>query len=195
MRIIKQVFAISSLLALAACAGGGGNGGGTPLPSSATRLVYANPTDDSAYRWLADSSLSTNTHLVLYLAAPAGVNLHGVGFHLTVDATKAAWIKVSSADPTYLQNAAFNLGSGPQALSAKVSGATLQGGVFQKAARSTPVASTGQPLIRIALDLAAGATPGTVSIQQIPAKALALIAGTTAAPGNITTVVGGLQAQ
>jgi len=38
-------------------------------PTPASRLVYADPADANAYRWLKDTSLSTPTHLVLYLAA------------------------------------------------------------------------------------------------------------------------------
>lgn len=194
MRTLKALLAASMLLTLIAC-GGGGGGGGSSTPTPATRLVYTDPTDATAYRWVRDAGLSTNTHLVLDLVAPVGVNLHGIGFHATVDATRAGWSKVASGDATWIQNAAFSLGSGTQALAAKVSGNALQAGVYQKAVSTTPVASSGQPLVRVALDLTTGATPGTISLQQTSGKALALVAGTTVAAGNVTTAFGSLQAQ
>lgn len=193
MRALSSFLLVSALLALSAC--GGGSGGNPPGPTPASRLVYTDPVDPSAYRWLKDASLSTNTHLVLYLAAPTGASLHGVGFHVTVDNAKASWSKVDAADATFVQNAAFTLGTGPQALAAKVTGATLQAGVYQKATSTAPVLSTGQPLARIAVDLATGTLPGSVSLQQVSGKGLVLLSGSPAAPGNLSMAFGALQAQ
>jgi len=194
MRLLNQCLLVATVLALTAC-GGGGGGDTPPAPTQASRLMYTDPSDAKAYRWMKDATLSTNTHLVLYLVAPSGVNLHGVGFHLTVDGSKATWAKVVVTDSTYLQNAAFNLGTGPQALVAKVTGSTLQGGIYQKPVGTVPVVSTGQPLIRIAVDLAPATSPGPVTFQQLPGKGMALIAGSSVSPGNITVVLGALQAQ
>lgn len=194
MRVLKSCLLATTLMALSAC--GGGGGGNPPGPTPASHLVYTDPSDANTYRWLKDASLSTNTHLVLYLAAPAGANLQGVGFHLTVvDATKASWAKVAPADTAFVQNAAFTLGTGTQALAAKVTGATLQGGVYQKAVNTAPVVSTGQPLVRIAVDLSSGTLPGPITIQQVTGKGLVLLSGSAATPGNLTMVLGTLQAQ
>lgn len=193
MRALNSFLLATAMLALFAC--GGGSGGNPPGPTPASRLVYTDPTDAASYRWLKDDALSTNTHLVLYLAAPAGVNLHGVGFHVTVDSAKATWAKVASSDPTYIQNGAFVLGTGTQALVAKVTGATLQGGIYQKAVGTAPLLSTGQPLARIAVDLATGTLPGSVSLQQVSGKGLVLLSGSTTTPGNLRMIFGALQAQ
>lgn len=193
MRVLNQSLFVAALFVLVAC--GGGGGGNPPGPTPASRLVYTDPANPNTYRWLKDASLSTHTHLVLYLAAPAGVNLHGVGFHLSVDSAKASWAKVASSDSSYVQNGAFVLGTGTQALAAKVTGATLQGGLYQKAVGTTPVVSTGQPLARIAVDLAAGTLPGSVSLQQVSGKSLVLLSGSTVTPGNLSLVFGTLQAQ
>ncbi len=160
-RFIQPAVALLGLATLLAC--GGGGGGGTPAPPPKTiadTLTYTNPTAGN-YRLVRDST-STQSRLVLDLVGPATGTAHGVAFILTLSGS-ASWTNPDS----YTQNVAFSLGSTPQILSRKLSGNTLQVGIFQKSKATgqnpTPATavSLNQTLAKVSLDLGTSVPVGT----------------------------------
>ena len=188
MKILNRTLLGLSLVLTAAC--GGGGGGGQPPPKSiADSLVYTNPTSGDYNLLKSTAVASTATHLVLDLVGPATGNGRGVAFTLSADTTKVNW----STTPALVQNVAFNLGTGTQILSAKVTGDTLQAGLFQKGT-TVPAVSLNTTLARIALDLKSGvAVNSTVTLSAVPNKANVL--PETGAPMIISVSTGTLQAQ
>ncbi len=172
------------------------NGGGTPTPtppSTATALAYTDPASGT-FQLRKSASLSTPTHLVLEVYGPAAPTGSGVSITLTADGNRAAWGNVSPADAstTYVSNGAvFSLGGPPQILKAKVSGNTLLATVSEKGF-GTAKALNG-PLLRVALDLKPGITPGAVTLSADPTKCQVLQGDGTLAPLALT--VGSLSAQ
>lgn len=173
IRITQSSFAAIGLISLLACGGGGGGGGGTTTPPKtiADTLTYTNP-GSGAYKLMLDPA-STKTHLVLDLVGTSGSG-HGVSLILNLSGTGASWSKVAATDASYVQNAAFSLGTGTQMLVGKTSGSTLQIGAFQKRNSATAVSFNGT-LAKIAIDLAAG-TPVNTAITIAPTKGSALMA-------------------
>lgn len=131
---------------------------------TATALAYTDPTTGT-YLLKKNAALSTATHLVLELVGPAATAGSGVSASFTADTTKVTWANVASSDAagTYLQTGGtFNLGTGTPILKGKVTGGVLQVTAAQKGTAS-PV-SLNAALLRIALDLKTGQTPGTVTL-------------------------------
>ncbi len=194
----SKLIPITTLLGvLSACSGGGGGADNKPPPPppTASSLIYTNPTS-GAYQLVRDTTKSTATHLVLDLVGPSGTSGRGVGFYLNADTSRVTWTKVDSTDAELVQNGAFVLGSGVQALTAKVSGNELQAGAYQKGTTAPAVAfGSSVVLARIALDLKSGITPGTVTFSAVTNKAMLLPDTDAAAPGNISVTVGSIAAQ
>lgn len=185
--------AFMALTLTLACGGGGGGGGGSTNPppppkTIADTLTYTDPAS-SGFRLVRNSSLSSQSRLVLDLVGPSGTNGQGVAFIASADQTKVTWSNPPSAS-SQVANVAFNLGTGTQALVAKVTGDQLQGGAFQKP--GTAAVNLAQPLVRISLDLKSGVPVNS-------AVALNVTAGNqlqaTGGPASITVAVGSLIAQ
>lgn len=77
---------------------GDGRGGGS-TPSAATGFEYTDPTN-TGWRLQRNAALSTPTHLVLELWAPAGEQGTGTGLVLAADPAQCAWAKVAASDGT-----------------------------------------------------------------------------------------------
>jgi hypothetical protein len=145
----RAALAALVLLSLSACSGGGG-GGGTPTPPAKTiadTLTYTNPTG-SGYLLVRDAS-STSTHLVLNVVGPASTQLSGVAFYLTADQTKVTWASVGSDK---VASSFFTT----TVVKTKLSGDTLQAGVFQKGTTAPVTTQAASVLAQVALDLKSG---------------------------------------
>lgn len=144
----------SALLLLTACGGGGGGSSAPSGPTYATSLNYTNPTS-GAYQLVKDPASSGGT-LVLDLVSTTGAPISGVSFSVSADTGKVTWT-------TPIQNGAFNLGSSPVALSAKVSGTELQGAVAQKGTGSpiTPTSTT--VLAKVTMTLKGSVSAGAIT--------------------------------
>jgi len=154
------------------------------VPTSASALIYTDPTDPSSWRLVRDSA-STSTHLVLDLLAPIGLFGQGVTMILTADTTEANWSFVSGT--AYLAQAAY-----PNAMVsiASINGNSLRIVVSQAA--GAPVAAYGSaPVLSVALDLVSGASPGNVAVSVAQGGHL----GLTPTPSPITIEIGVLKAQ
>lgn len=176
---------------LLACGGGSApapsSSGGGSTPSAATGFEYTDPAS-TGWRLQRNAALSTSTHLVLELWAPAGEQGTGTGLVLAADPAQCAWARVAPADPDLAQNLAF---SEPVLAKAKVAGGELQAGAYRKGLAS-PVAYGGA-LLRVALDFkAANLAPGT-ALKLESAGARKVAADGTPAP--VTVAVGALKAK
>lgn len=147
-RITRCVLSGLGLAVFLAC-GGGGGGNTTPPPNKAIAdtLTYTNPATGT-YMLVKNTSKSTPSHLVLDLLGPAG-EVSGVGFYLTTDPTKVAWTVVDPGDPDLIKSTIFS----NTIIKSKVSGDTLQAGVYQKGATSAVNATVTTVLASVALDL------------------------------------------
>lgn len=195
MNASKAALSILALAALSACGGGGGGTGTTTPPpppkTIADHLDYTAPTSGT-YILVKDAS-STPTHLVLDLLGPAGALTSGVGFYLSADSNKVTWAKVASGDAEYIQNGAFNLGTGTQLIKSKVAGDQLQAGVYQKGATVAPVTLTSTTVLaKVALDLKSNVPLGAVNFSAVSGKAV--VTNGSASPAAITLAAGAIQA-
>ncbi|BDU70302.1 hypothetical protein GETHOR_24030 [Geothrix oryzae] len=170
-----------ALLITLACGGGGGGGGTSTSPTTppaspwASALVYANPPSGNGFRFVANQALSTPTRLVLDLVGPAAQSGQGLSFILKTDASKVTWVAPSTTSGL-VQNVAFNLLPGPQALvGLDKGGGSLHGAVYQNSG-SIPL---GQPLVRVCLSLNAGAVGAGVPVP------LTLSAGNSLSNGGV----------
>ena len=143
---------VLALGALLACGGGGSGTGAAPAPTKtiADTLTYTNPSSGN-YQLVQDTALSTAGHLVLDLIGPSG-SLSGVGFYLTADQTKVTWTPVQTTDPYLLRSAPFV----STIMASKLSGNTLQGGVYQKGTTAALQAGSTTILASVALNLNGG---------------------------------------
>lgn len=177
-----SALAASTLLLTLAC-GGGGSGGGTAAPAlAASALAYTDPADGSGWRLVRDPA-STPARLLLDLLAPAGAAGQGVTLVLTADAARAVWAPASGA--AY----ATSVFPSPLVNVASVQGGALRAVVSQ--APGTPVSYGSAPVLTVALDLAAGATQGTVAFSAAQGGQL----GASLPPAAITVAVGSLKAE
>lgn len=185
----KFAIATLALSTLLACGGGGGNPPPPPPPKSiADTLVYTNPSASGSYQLIKDTA-STPGHLMLDLVGPASTNLSGVGFYLTADSTKVTWSLLGS---DRVVSSFFS----STIIKSKVTGDTLQAGVYQKG--TTPaVTTTGSTVLAtIVLDLKSNIPVNTsISLSAPTGKAILL---NPPGPGQATTpisiVVGSLVA-
>jgi hypothetical protein len=173
MKTIATIAGISLLGLLSAC------GGGDPAPSTpptATKLTYTDPTTGT-YLLKQNTTLSTNTHLVLELWGPAGTSASGATVTFTLSGSAAAWrnVKATDAANTYVANGtAFDLGTGTPILKAKVSGNTLVATVAEKGIASPKALN--KALLQVAVDLQSGTPAGTViTLTPDPAKCQVLL--------------------
>ena len=171
--------------ALLAC-----GGGSTPAKTIADTLTYTNPTSGT-YTLVRNTTKSTATHLVLDLLGPAG-SVSGVGCYLTADQTKVTWTTVDAGDSEKAKSTTFT----STIVSRKVTGDTLQAGVYQKGTTAAVSATTSTVLASVALDLKNNLPVGTAVPLSAPAgKALILNAPANAqATTAITLSVGTLVA-
>jgi len=135
------------------------------VPTSASALIYTDPTDPSSWRLVRDGQ--------------------GVTMILTADTTEANWSFVSGT--AYLAQAAY-----PNAMVsiASINGNSLRIVVSQAA--GAPVAAYGSaPVLSVALDLVSGASPGNVAVSVAQGGHL----GLTPTPSPITIEIGVLKAQ
>lgn len=174
------------LMALLAC-GGGGSPAPTPAPS-APKITYTDPAS-SGYRLVRNATLSSDSHLVLDLVGPSGVQGRGVAFTFAVDPARLAWAKPEATDADLVRPMTFDLGAAPQILKAKQAAGTLQVAFAQKGS-AVPAKTLDAVLARVALDRVASAptspTLTTSACQVLPA------AGT---PQDISVAVGTLRLQ
>lgn len=178
---IPTLLGAFSLALLIACGGGGGSTPPPPPAPTATSLVYTDPTSGT-YQLKKNTTLSTATHLVLDVVGSGAPSGAAFAFTLSTDATRSTWAKVDAADSQQIQNGTvLSLGTGSQAIKAKVTAGTLQGVVGQKGTGAS-VALNGV-LARVALDLRTGAPLGAASPALSATKAQIL-----QADGTITTV-------
>lgn len=192
--------AILSALALGSFLGCGGGGSNAPkpapTPTKATALAYTDPAGSYALR--RNAALSTATHLVLDLTGPAvATPARGIALVLSLGtATQATWAPVTAGGNNYVaEGAVFNLGTGAKAMLGRTvnGGADLQVALFQKGP-SVPAATLGTAVLAsVALDLKAGAAPGTVSLSAVAGKAF--LQDATGASVAITPSIGVLAAQ
>jgi hypothetical protein len=160
----------------------------TVIPKTiADTLTYTDPVG-SGFRLMRNAALSTASKLVLDLVGPSGTG-QGIAIIINADQSKVTWSNPPSSG-ALVQNLAFNLGSGTQALVGKATGNQLQSAAFQKPGAAA--VNLGQPLLRMSLDLNP-AVPVNTSISmsfsggnQLPASG---------GPASITVAVGTLLAQ
>jgi hypothetical protein len=165
--------------------GGGSTGGGSTTP--AITLVYTNPVLDSTRWQLVNDPLSTDTHLILDLMAPANTSGEGVTLILTTSGSEATWSQMSQTVNSLYATSAY-----PDAV---VSVATVQGSALRIVVAQTlgtPVVNYGAaPVIQVGLSLASGAVTGSVPITVTDAGQL----GTTPTPTLINVDTGTLAVQ
>lgn len=179
------------LLTLLACGGGApaptASSGGGSTPSAATGFEYTDPVS-TGWRLQRNAALSTPTHLVLELWAPAGEQGTGAGLVLAAEPAQCAWAKVASADADLLQNLAF---SEPVLARSKAEGGELQAGAYRKGLASP--ATYGGALLRVALDYkAANLAPGSALKLEVSGARKVAADGT---PAATTVAAGSLKAK
>lgn len=167
-RLAQGTLAGLTLLALAACSGGGGGNSQPPVPPKtiADTLTYTAPSG-TGLLLLRDAS-STSTRLVLNVVGPASTALSGVGFQLTADQTKVTWANLGSdkVSSTFFSNTIVKT---------KLSGDTLQAGVFQKGTTAPVTTGSASVLAQVALDLKSGLAVGTTITLSAPAGKSAIM--------------------
>jgi len=181
------------LVSLLAC-GGGSSSNGPTAPTVATRLAYTDPTTGT-YLLKQNTSLSSGTHLVLEVWGPASDSACGVSVSFSLSGSAAAWRNVNASDAanTYVANGtAFDLGTGAPILKATVSGTTLVAAVAEKGVASPKALN--KALLRVALDLQSGVTPGT-AIQVTPNATGCQLLTSSGGRTPITITAGSLTAQ
>lgn len=197
MHRAKVFVPLMALAALLACGGGSNTPKSLPAPPTvATSLVYSNPT--GSYQLVRNAALSTPSHLVLDLTGPTTpVAARGIALVLTLGAsTQATWAPVTAGGSNFVQEGAvFNLGTGTRALVGRAGngGSELQVALFQKGP-AVPAATLGSAVLAsVALDLKAGASPGTLALAALAGKAF--IQDGSGASVAITPAIGSLSAQ
>ena len=159
---------------------------------AATGAAYQDP-PATGWRLVRNASASSGTTLVLDLLGPAGESGRGVDLTLTVEPSRASWVKVSASDAEPVVNRRFALGGAPQLLKGTIQGGTLKVGVYQKGTSAPATAYTGA-LLSVALKLEpSGSTPAGTVIPLSVVKAHALPATGTLA--SIRVAVGTLTAR
>jgi len=170
--ITPNTLAALGISALLACGGGGGgtNTGNNPPPKTiADNLTYTNPSSGT-YQLVKNTTKSTASKLVLDLVGASG-SLSGVGFYLTADQTKVTWTTVDLGDPEMVKNSAFS----NTLVKSKVSGDTLQAGVYQKGTTGAITATTSTLLAQVALDLKSNIPVNTTITLSAPAGKAAIM--------------------
>ena len=187
-RIARTACSALGLSVLIACGGGGGNNN-PPPKSSADTLSYSNPT--GTYVLVRNTTKSTASHLVLDLIGPAG-GVSGVGFYLTADQTKVTWSTVDPGDSEKVKSAVFS----NTLVKTKVSGDTLQAGVYQKGTSAAVSATSSTVLASVALDLKTSLpVNSSISFGAVSGKAIILNPPANATPtSSITITVGSITA-
>jgi hypothetical protein len=184
MRLPILFWCGAALLGTLGC-GGGSGGGASRSATPATQLVYTAP-GGSAWRLELDQAdpATTDKHLVLDLLAPAGTSGQGFTVVLSSDPGNAVWSKVDGTN-----YAVQSLFSAPLVNIASVSGGDLR--IVFGQAPGTVVSYGANPVVKVALDLAAGATVGDVVLTASQGGNL----GTSATPDQVTVSVGSLLAK
>ena len=161
---------------LIACGGGGGGSspsappptppapiatsltpGAASISIASTALSYTDPTSGS-YRWVKNTSLSSNGKLVLDLVTQSTDLISGVAFSITTNSSRASWTKVNTDDSFLIQNGTvFNIGSTIPVIYSSTSSTgtslTLKGVVAQKGSTGITVNGASAVLARIAMSL------------------------------------------
>ena len=185
LRFTHQALSALCLASLLACGGGGGGGGGgsaIPPKTTADTLSYSNPY--GTYMLVKNATKSTATHLVLDLVGPAG-SVSGVGFYLTADQTKVTWTTVDSGDPEKVKSSTFV----NTIAKSKVTGDTLQAGIYQKGTNPPVGATASTVLASVALDLRSSVpVNSSISLAAIAGKAIILNPPANPNPTSIITI-------
>lgn len=184
MRLRTLLWCVASLPAFLGC--GGGGGGSTPSRSTtaANQLVYpASVADSTSWRLELDPA-NTGTPLLLDVLAPAGTSGQGFTVVLSTDPANAVWSKIDGTN-----YAVQSLFSAPLVNIASVSGGDLR--IVFGQAPGTAVSYGADPVVKVALDLAAGATVGDVVLTASQGGNL----GASATPDQVTVSVGSLLAK
>jgi hypothetical protein len=161
-----------------------------PIHGDAIGFQYTNPTATDGYRLVSDGS-SRASYLSFDLIGPSGGSIKGVGFTLSMDSSKANWIKVLGGD--FVLNRAFNVDPPPSLMKATPQGDQLLVGVFQTQGNAV---NSGQVLLQVAMEYRVDASRpvGTpIALSVVPGSAKALSSSGSVVDINIA--VGDLVAQ
>jgi len=155
------------------------------VPTATTGIVYTDPTEVAGgWRLVKNTTLSTDSRLVLDLVGPAEQAGRGVDLAISTD-SRAPWARLASGDSEFALNHAFDLGSGPQLFKSGLKNSVLSVGVFQKGA-SAPAVAYDKPLLTVAMNLTTvGPTVGRGPVAFKVLKAHALSDSGTLAPINV----------
>jgi hypothetical protein len=186
-RVTQSTLSALGLAVFLACGGGGGGSTAPPhTKTTADTLAYTNPASGT-YMLVRNASKSTSSHLVLDLIGPSG-EVSGVGFYLTADQTKVTWTAVDPGDPEMTKSGIFS----NTIAKSKVSGGTLQAGVYQKGTTTAVSAIAGTVLASVALDLRSNVSilnPPDVTLTS--GQAIILNPPTNAVPTTSISIVTG----
>lgn len=164
---------LTLLATMLAC--GGGGGGGSTSGSATPTLAFTTTANDGEYRFVKDTTLSTDTRLVLDLLGPKGVPARGVAVFLSADTGKVAWVNPTTGSATgslIVVGTQFDAGSSPAFVADKFSDRILQAGVFQKG--GTAATYDGKSILSVALALKSGAAAGSVTFGAVGTRSIAL---------------------
>lgn len=165
----NSLLAGAVFLNLLAC---GGSRSSSPAPASS--LVYTDPAA-GGFRFVRNAALSSNTHLVLDLLGPNDLTGRGVAFTLAYGNAPVAWSRVAPADSHFMQNLAFDLGTGVQIFDTQISNDVLRAGAFQKGHGNDRPFS--QPLVRVSLTARQPMTVASIPLQVVKFQYLPVTGG------------------
>ncbi len=173
--MMKHALIGLTLLATMLACGGGGGGGGSSSGSATPTLAFTTTATDDEYRFVKDTTLSTDTRLVLDLLGPSGVSARGVAVFLSADTGKVTWVNPATGSATgslIVVGTQFDAGSSPAFVADKFSERILQAGVFQKG--GTAATYDGKSILSVALALKSGAAAGSVTFGAVGTRSIAL---------------------
>jgi len=174
--MMKHALIGLTLLATMLACGGGGGGGGSSSGSATPTLTFTTTATDDEYRFVKDTTLSTDTRLVLDLLGPSGVSARGVAVFLSADTGKVTWVNPATGSATgslIVVGTQFNAGSSPVFAADKSSDKILQAGVFQKGG-SAATCDGKSIILSVALALKSGAAAGSVTFGAVGTRSIAL---------------------
>lgn len=153
-----------------ACSGGSGSDAKSGTSSTSTTtppaaaLHYTAPSNLQAGEYYLDVESGQDTKTLTFkVVSPSSGQSRGLGFFLSADPAKVAWVNAGGSDPYVREGSAYNLGTAPKLLRGRLSGGDLQAGLFQKGA-ITPATLNRTSVAFLTLSLKDTAAPGTVTL-------------------------------